>query len=138
MKTLKNIETIKDKYLSDLNLKLFSLVRNHGSLNEYNGHAKITGECGDTMEYWLLIRDGKIEHVSFVTDGCGYSQACGSMAASMIEGVEVQEAATLEQQEILDLLPGLPPDHEHCARLAAKTIKAACRSYEECQKEAAK
>lgn len=135
MKTLKDMESIKRNYLADLNLKAFGMVRNHGSLNDYNGHAKITGECGDTMEYWLLVDNGKVAHVSFTTDGCGYSQACGSMAARMIEGANIEEAATIEQQEILDLLPGLPPDHEHCARLAAKTIKAACLNYEERQKE---
>jgi len=78
------------------------------------------------MEFWLLARNGQVDEVSFITDGCGPSVACGSMAACLIEGKRVEDAAGLRQQDILEALGGLPKGSEHCALLAADTLKAAC------------
>jgi Mrp family chromosome partitioning ATPase len=103
--------------------------RNHGPLKDFNGHARITGPCGDTMEFWLAARNGKVERISFITDGCGSSLACGSMATSLVEGKRVEDATALEQKNILDALGGFPPEFEHCALLAANTLKAACEDY---------
>lgn len=100
--------------------------RHHGPLEVFDGHACVTGPCGDTMEFWLLARSGKVENVSFITDGCGPSLACGSMAVCLVEGKRVEDAAGLRQQDILEALGGLPKESEHCALLAANTLKAAC------------
>jgi len=100
--------------------------RHHGPLDVFDGHARITGPCGDTMEFWLLARNGKVDKVSFITDGCGPSLACGSMAACLVESKRVEDAAGLRQQDILEALGGLPKESEHCALLAANTLKAAC------------
>ena len=109
--------------------------RHHGTLEVFDGHARITGPCGDTMEFWLLARNGKVDKVSFITDGCGPSLACGSMAACLAEGKRVEDAAGLRQQDILGALGGLPEESEHCALLAANTLKAACEDRMDHQKE---
>lgn len=103
--------------------------RNRGPLRDFNGHARITGPCGDTMEFWLAAQNGKVARISFITDGCGSSLACGSMATSLAEGKCVEDAAAQEQKDILDALGGFPPEFEHCALLAANTLKAACEDY---------
>jgi ATP-binding protein involved in chromosome partitioning len=103
--------------------------RNYGPLEVFNGHARITGPCGDTMEFWVAAREGKVERASFITDGCGSSLACGSMATSLAVGKVVEDAAALEQKSILDALGGFPTESEHCALLAANTLKAACEDY---------
>jgi Mrp family chromosome partitioning ATPase len=103
--------------------------RNHGPLEDFDGHARITGPCGDTMEFWLAAKNGKVERVSFITDGCGSSLACGSIATSLARGKRVEDAAALKQKDILDALGGLPAESEHCALLAADTLKAACEDY---------
>ena len=54
--------------------------RNVGSIPNADGFACVTGPCGDTMEIWLSIRDGRIRDATFWTDGCGTSIAAGSMA----------------------------------------------------------
>ncbi len=103
--------------------------RNYGPLHGFDGHARITGPCGDTMEFWLTVRKGKVEKASFITDGCGSSLACGSMATSLVEGKEVKDAAALQQRDILDAFGGFPAESEHCALLAANTLRAACEDY---------
>jgi Mrp family chromosome partitioning ATPase len=104
-------------------------LRNHGPLSDFNGHARITGPCGDTMEFWLAVDDGKVQRVSFITDGCGTSLACGSMATSLVEGRRLEDAASLKQKDILDALGEFPKESEHCALLAANTLKAACDDF---------
>lgn len=81
------------------------------------------------MECWLSVHDGTVRGTSFITDGCGSSLACGSMATVLVEGRRVEEVKTLQQQEILSALGGLPPETEHCALLAANTLRAACEDY---------
>jgi nitrogen fixation NifU-like protein len=81
------------------------------------------------MEFWLLIRDGRLEKVGFTTDGCGWSRACGSMATCLAEGKSIGDAGAIGQQDILKALGGLPPEVQHCALLAANTLKAACDDY---------
>ena len=46
-----------------------------GPLASFNVYARITGPCGETMEFWLLVDGSKIEKASFVTDGCASHRA---------------------------------------------------------------
>ena len=96
----------------------------------FDSHARITGPCGDTMDFWLIVR-GEIMHgARFETDGCVSSSARGNMACRLAEGKPVRRAADVSQPMILNGLGGLPEETEHCALLAATTLKAACDSYE--------
>lgn len=106
-----------------------------GPMNVFSGHAKITGPCGDTMEFWILVEEDRIRNVSFITDGCDPSRACGSMTTCMAEDRTVAEAKEISQQDVLRELEGLPKDHEHCALLATNTLRAACENYLSNQKE---
>ena len=103
--------------------------RNLGPLDDYDGHARVTGPCGDTMEFWLAVDGEKVEHISFTTDGCGSSLACGSMAACLTQGRSLGRAGELSQEEILRAFGGFPEESEHCALLASITVKAAIRDY---------
>ena len=78
-----------------------TLPRNHGPLAAFDGHSRVTGPCGDTMEFWLAVRGGKLAKASFITDGCGSSLACGSMATCLAEGRRIEDAMVLRQQDIL-------------------------------------
>lgn len=103
--------------------------RNVGPLDPCSGHARITGPCGDTMEIWLQVRDGRIRQANFVTDGCAPSAACGSISTELATDKTVDEAYCIERQDILDALGGFPEEAEHCALLAADTLRAACEDF---------
>ncbi|MFZ5807491.1 MAG: P-loop NTPase [Verrucomicrobiota bacterium] len=103
--------------------------RNYGPIENFDGHARITGPCGDSMEFWISVINEKVAQVSFITDGCGSSRACGSMAVALAEGKHIEDAAALKQKDILDALGKFPKESEHCALLATNTLKAACENY---------
>ncbi len=113
----------------------FNDPRNYGELEEPDGHARITGPCGDTMEFWIQVDDGIISAVGFTTTGCGPSRACGSMCTELAEGKTPREAMRISQQDILDALGGMPEEHRHCALLASNTLKATVEDFMKHQTE---
>ena len=109
--------------------------RNVGDMEEADGLAKVTGPCGDTMEVWLRVNDNSIAQASFLTDGCGSSIASGSMVTEMVKGKRISETQKISQQDVLTALGGLPKENQHCALLAANTVKEAIRDYLAMKKE---
>jgi nitrogen fixation NifU-like protein len=82
------------------------------------------------MEYWVSVEEDRVKHVSFTTDGCGSSLACGSMATTLCRGRRISEVMEIRQADILQALRGIPPEAEHCALLAAITLRAACENID--------
>ncbi len=106
------------------------LPANFGPLKGANGNARITGPCGDTMEFWLRIVNDQVLRARFTTDGCGAAIASGTMASSMAEGNYLAFVEKITSNQVLDALGGLPPDHQHCPVLAVNTLKAALADYQ--------
>jgi nitrogen fixation protein NifU and related proteins len=109
--------------------------RNLGDMEDADGFARVTGPCGDTMEMWLRAKNGNLTDVTFLTDGCGTSIASGSMVTEMARGGEITESQKISQQDVLNALGGLPEESQHCALLAADTLKEAIRNYLTMKKE---
>ena len=103
--------------------------RNCGVMDRPDGYAKFTGPCGDTVEIFLKIKNGKIEDISYTTDGCMTSHAAVTAATVMARGRMLKDCLTINQESILGHLGGLPDDSKHCALLAATTFHKALRHY---------
>jgi nitrogen fixation protein NifU and related proteins len=103
--------------------------RNCGILDRPDGYAKVTGPCGDTVEIFLHIRDGRIGDIRYTTDGCMTSHTAVSTATEMVRGKDLRECLKINQGSILDHLGGLPNDSRHCALLAAITLRKALRNF---------
>lgn len=102
---------------------------NFGPMPGADAHAEATGDCGDSMGFWLRVRGERVVRVHFVTDGCMNSVACGSMAATLAEGRTMEEVADLDHQAILGALGGVAAGDEHCATLATGTLHLAVDDY---------
>jgi nitrogen fixation NifU-like protein len=87
-----------------------------------DGYGKRTGDCGDTVQCFLLCSNDKIEHVAFQVDGCMNTIACCNTVAKFIEGKSVDYAWTLSPEQIKQFLKTLPEDHFHCAELAVGAL----------------
>ena len=117
------------KIYSETTIDHFMKPRNLGDMGDADGFAKVIGSCGDSMEIWLKVKNGTIANASFLTDGCGTSIASGSMVTEIARGKSISEARRISQQDVLSALGGLPEESEHCALLAADTLKEAIRDY---------
>ena len=103
--------------------------RNLGTIDNADGCATVLGSCGDTMQIWLNVTDGRIKYIRFLTDGCGATLAAGSILTELVKGKSTTEAFRISQQDLLDALGGLPEGNIHCALLATQTLKEAIKDY---------
>jgi nitrogen fixation NifU-like protein len=103
--------------------------RNVGSIPNADGVATVTGPCGDSMEIWVRVIENVIKEATFWTDGCGTTIAAGSMVTELAKGKTIREAMTITQKDVLDALGGLPEESQHCALLAANSLKEAIKDY---------
>jgi nitrogen fixation NifU-like protein len=103
--------------------------RNCGIMEKPDGYAKHTGPCGDTVEIFLQVENGRIKDIRYTTDGCVASHAAVSAATIMAAGKLLKECIIINQGSILEHLGGLPNESEHCALLAATTFHRAMRNY---------
>jgi nitrogen fixation NifU-like protein len=117
------------KIYSETTIDHFMNPRNLEEMDNADGFARIKGPCGDTMEIWLIVKNGVIASASFITDGCGTSIASGSIVTELVREKSIGEALKISQQDVLDALDGLPEESKHCALLAADTLKKAVRDY---------
>ncbi len=104
-------------------------------LKNPDGYGKNTGECGDTIEMFLFIPRGRIQSVSFNTDGCINTNACCNTVAHLVEGKSVEEARGITPENVIDYLETLPPENYHCAELAVGAFYLALSNYQENQRD---
>lgn len=119
---------------SDKVLEHFKNPRNVGTLDKSkkNVGTGLVGapECGDVMRLQIEVDDatGVITDAKFKTFGCGSAIASSSLATEWIIGKKVDEAAAIDNMEIVEEL-ALPPVKIHCSVLAEDAIKGAIRDY---------
>lgn len=87
-------------------------------LENPSGYGKRTGECGDTIEIFIDVSDGKLKTVAYDSDGCTNTHACASTLAMMAEGREIDDGWVITPEIIAAYLETLPGDEFHCAELA--------------------
>ena len=81
------------------------------------------------MQFFLKIKEDRIEKIKFITDGCGATVATGSQITMMVEGETLEFAERLQPIDLDKALGGLPEDHKHCAELAVTTLKRAIEKF---------
>ena len=119
------------KNYSDTAIRCFIGKKNYGALPDSDAYARLTGPCGDTMEFYLKFKAGKIKKASFTTDGCESSIACGQKVSEMILGKSCSRIRELSQKKVLAEIGKFPEESYHCALLAVNTAKTAVRNYRE-------
>lgn len=126
-------QEINEEVIQTYGEKVYERWRNPrfcGRMKRPTGYARITGDCGDTMEIFLLLEDALVSDASFTTTGCASSAVCASVACELAVGKAPADVKGVTGEMILEVLEGLPEDNVHCAFLAAETLQtalSACR-----------
>ncbi len=100
-----------------------------GVMEGADRHARMKGGCGDTMEMYIKVKDGRIEKASYVTDGCSSSSIAGSFTVEMAMGKTFEEVLDMTGPDVLKEIGTFPKAEEHCAHLAVTTLKEALNSF---------
>lgn len=115
---------------SDKVIDHFQNPRNVGDLPDCNGIGKVGNPvCGDMMEVYIKVVDGRLAEVKYKTFGCGAAVASGSMGTEMAKGKTIDEAMKITNRQVAEALDGLPPEKMHCSNLAADGIRLAIEDY---------
>ncbi len=107
---------------------------NLGSIPQYDGFGRHASDCDDTIEIYLSVRANRIVNITFMTNGCGATIACGSMITELAKGNTVDEAYQIGPEEVLEALGGLPDGNVHCADIAVNALREALHNYREISK----
>jgi len=105
------------------NLKFFN------TLPKGDGEGIITGDCGDTVEIFIKVKDNIIEDISYWTDGCIATIVCGCVACGLALGKTLEEAECISGEDVLKQLPSIPDSHKHCAHLVCSALHEAIGDF---------
>ncbi len=94
-----------------------------------DGCASKTGDCGDSITMYLQIIEERVEKLTFELDGCINTNACCNVVAELIEGKPLESCWLITPGDIIEYLKTLPADHHHCAELAVGTLYLALSDY---------
>ncbi|RPH62149.1 MAG: hypothetical protein EHM81_02790 [Chloroflexi bacterium] len=110
---------------SDTVIYLVRSKVNVGVLEHPDSQGHFLGSCGDRMQIHLKLLNSRILDAKFLADGCGATQACGTMITKMACSKTLEEAGKITSEQLIEALDGLPDDHLHCAELAVMTLREA-------------
>lgn len=91
---------------------------------------EMTGTCGDTMEVYLTLVDGKIKDAKYEVMGCAGAVSAAMAAVDLIKGKTLEEARKLDDGQVYGVLEEIPVKKHHCIQLAVKTLHKAIDSFE--------
>jgi nitrogen fixation NifU-like protein len=110
----------------------FQNPRNVGTIEDADGVGKVGNPvCGDMMEFYIKVKDNRIDDVKFKTFGCGAAIAVSSMVSEMAKGKTLEEAMAITNDDVAEELDGLPKNKLHCSNLGADALHKAIENYRE-------
>jgi len=121
---------VKMSVYSEKVMDHFRNPRNVGEIENPDGVGRVGNPvCGDVMELYIKVEDGKIVDAKFKTFGCGAAIATSSMVTEMVKGKTIEEALKITNKAVAEALGGLPPIKMHCSVLAEEALKSAIDDY---------
>lgn len=98
-------------------------------LSNPDGYGSRTGDCGDSVAFFLRIEDDRIFQAFFDIKGCLNTAACANTVSFLSEDRTIEEAWEITVEDIIAHLKTLSPEHHHCAELAAGAFFLALSNY---------
>ncbi len=104
----------------------FQNPRNAGEISGADAAAEIENPaCGDILRLTLKLAAGRIVAARFKAKGCVAAIACGSALTELLAGKTLDEARTLQREDLNTAVGGLPQASTHAAQLALDALAAA-------------
>ncbi len=115
---------------SDNYLKMALSYERRERVEHPDGYGSKTGECGDTIEFFVTMEDNLIRHIALDIHGCMHTNATANTVATLSEGKHLEDAWNIQPETVAAYLETLPDDHFHCAELAVGAFYLALADVE--------
>ena len=104
--------------------------RNVGMIKDADGVGTMgTPASGEMIKLWISVHRGRIASARFKAFGCPTAIAASSVVTELVTGITIHDALKISNQQIDDVLGGLPPDKQRYAIDAQKVLKSAINDY---------
>lgn len=101
--------------------------RNHGELvgDDVLTERDSNASCGDMVQYYLKIKDGKIVEAKWKGIGCAITTASASKLSEYLRGLSLQAIKDMGEEELLKKGVGFEvnPGRIKCLMLPIKVVK---------------
>jgi nitrogen fixation NifU-like protein len=122
-------ELLRDLGYSDKAIQFIAEDRNFGRLPVFSVKAAHQGQCGDMLRVYLDVDAGIIREASFEHVGCTGLQASAAGVTTMIRGMTLEDAESIDVKDIVDFLGKIPDAKLDCAQLARDTLRKAIQDF---------
>jgi nitrogen fixation NifU-like protein len=115
---------------NDIVMDHFSDPRNVGMIPDANGIGEIGNPVdGDKIKIFIKVVDNLLVDVKFRTFGCGAAIAASSMVTVLAIGKTLEEALSIQNEDVSEALGGLPKEKLLCSNIAADALHNAIKNY---------
>jgi nitrogen fixation protein NifU and related proteins len=107
----------------------FSNPRNVGVIENPDGVGQAESDaCGDMIEVYIGVENGRLADVKYRTFGCAAAIASSSFASELLMGADLETVLETTDAQIAEQL-GLPEFKYHCSVMVMQALHAAVADY---------
>ncbi len=107
--------------------------RNFGDMSPglADGYARLDDPaCGDKIEMWLMIEEGRVFEIRFKSNGCASTIAINSMLTELADGKTVAEAKAITNRDVEAAFEGGIELQTTCPLAGIRALQMAIEDYE--------
>ena len=120
-----------DMYREDV-MDHYEHPRNQGELDGegVSTERDSNASCGDMVQFYIKVKDGKIADVKWKGIGCAITTAAASKLSEYLRGVSLQAVRAMSEEELLQKGIGFEvnPGRMKCLTLPVKVVKKILQS----------
>ncbi len=90
---------------------------------------KKIGSCGDIMKVYFKVDDNIINDVRYEITGCAGAISAAMATVDLVKGKTIDEALTIHDGDVFQVLQSVPEKKHHCIQLAVKTMHEGILEY---------
>ncbi len=113
-------------------LEHFLRPKNAGRMENPSGMGMIGDpECGDSLQLFIRVDSERITDVKYLIRGCPAAMAVASALSELAKDKLVEDALFITDDDVAEVLGGLPEIKLHCSNLGASALQLALKDYYE-------